>query len=31
VWADGDDTYLDYVIRGVRRAARLPERDEDGD
>ena len=27
VWADGDETYLDYVIRGVRRAARLPERD----
>ena len=29
VWAEGDETYLDYVIRGVRRAARLPERDED--
>jgi hypothetical protein len=28
VWADGDETYLDYVVRGVRRAARLPERDE---
>ena len=31
VWADGDETYLDYVVRGVRRAARLPERDEDED
>jgi hypothetical protein len=32
VWADGDETYLDYVIRGVRRAAKLPERDdENGD
>jgi len=30
VWADGDETYLDYVIRGVRRAAKLPERDDDG-
>jgi hypothetical protein len=29
VWADGDETYVDYVVRGVRRAARLPERDED--
>jgi hypothetical protein len=29
VWADGDETYLDYVVRGVRRAAKLPERDED--
>jgi hypothetical protein len=28
VWADGDETYLDYVVRGVRRAARLPERDD---
>jgi hypothetical protein len=28
VWADGDETYLDYVIRGVRRAAKLPERDD---
>jgi hypothetical protein len=28
-WADGDATYLDYVMRGVRRAAKLPERDED--
>jgi hypothetical protein len=27
VWAEGDETYLDYVIRGVRRAAKLPERD----
>jgi hypothetical protein len=25
VWADGHETYLDYIIRGVRRAARLPE------
>jgi hypothetical protein len=31
VWADGDDTYLDYVVRGVRRAAKLPERDEETD
>ena len=30
VWADGDETYLDYVVRGVRRAAKLPERDDDG-
>jgi hypothetical protein len=29
VWADGDETYLDYVIRGVRRAAKLPEHDDD--
>jgi hypothetical protein len=29
VWAEGHETYLDYVIRGVRRAAKLPERDED--
>jgi hypothetical protein len=28
VWAEGDETYLDYVIRGVRRAAKLPERDD---
>jgi hypothetical protein len=28
VWADGNETYLDYVVRGVRRAAGLPERDE---
>jgi hypothetical protein len=27
VWADGNPTYLDYVIRGVRRAAKLPEVD----
>ncbi len=27
VWGEGDDTYLDYVIRGVRRAAKLPEVD----
>jgi hypothetical protein len=27
VWAQGDETYLDYVLRGVRRAAKLPERD----
>ncbi len=25
VWADGNDTYVDYVVRGVRRAARLAE------
>jgi hypothetical protein len=31
VWADGDETYLDYVVRGVRRAAKLPERDEETD
>jgi hypothetical protein len=30
VWADGDETYLDYVLRGVRRAAKLPERDDEG-
>jgi hypothetical protein len=29
VWAEGDETYLDYVVRGVRRAAKLPERDDD--
>ena len=29
VWADGDETYLDYIVRGVRRAAKLPERDEE--
>ena len=29
VWAEGDETYVDYVIRGVRRAAKLSERDED--
>jgi hypothetical protein len=29
VWVDGDPTYLDYVMRGVRRAAKLPERDPD--
>jgi hypothetical protein len=29
VWADGEETYLDYVLRGVRRAAKLPERDEE--
>ncbi len=28
VWADGDETYLDYIVRGVRRAAKLPEHDE---
>jgi hypothetical protein len=28
-WVEGNETYLDYVIRGVRRAAKLPERDED--
>jgi hypothetical protein len=27
VWADGHDSYIDYVIRGVRRAAKLPEVD----
>jgi hypothetical protein len=27
VWAEGDEIYLDYVVRGVRRAARLPEHD----
>jgi hypothetical protein len=26
-WTDGDETYLDYVMRGVRRAAKLPEID----
>jgi hypothetical protein len=25
VWAQGNETYLDYVARGVRRAAKLPE------
>jgi hypothetical protein len=30
VWGEGDETYLDYVVRGVRRAAKLPERGEDG-
>jgi hypothetical protein len=25
VWAEGHETYLDYVIRGVRRAAKLAE------
>jgi hypothetical protein len=25
VWAQGHPTYIDYVVRGVRRAARLPE------
>jgi len=25
VWAEGNDTYIDYVVRGVRRAAGLPE------
>jgi hypothetical protein len=29
VWAEGHDVYLDYVVRGVRRAAKLPERDDD--
>lgn len=29
VWAEGDETYLDYVVRGVRRAAKLPEHDEE--
>jgi hypothetical protein len=28
VWADGHEAYVDYVVRGVRRAARLPELDE---
>jgi hypothetical protein len=27
VWADGPETYVDYLVRGVRKAARLPERD----
>lgn len=26
VWAEGHETYVDYVVRGVRRAAKLPER-----
>lgn len=30
VWVEGHETYLDYVLRGVRRAAKLPERDPDG-
>jgi hypothetical protein len=25
VWAEGDEIYVDYVVRGVRRAAKLPE------
>jgi hypothetical protein len=25
VWAQAHDTYIDYVVRGVRRAAKLPE------
>lgn len=29
VWVQGDETYVDYVVRGVRRAAKLPERDDD--
>jgi hypothetical protein len=28
VWAEGNETYVDYLIRGVRRAARLTERDD---
>jgi hypothetical protein len=28
VWAAGNETYLDYVVRGVRRAAGLPEYDD---
>jgi hypothetical protein len=28
-WAEGHPTYLDYVVRGVRRAAKLPEVDGD--
>lgn len=31
VWASGHETYVDYVLRGVRRAAKLPERDQDDD
>lgn len=27
-WAEGHPTYVDYVVRGVRRAAKLPEADE---
>ena len=27
-WAQGHETYLDYVLRGVRRAAKLPEHGE---
>jgi hypothetical protein len=26
-WVQGNETYLDYVMRGVRRAAKLPEAD----
>jgi hypothetical protein len=26
-WTEGHETYVDYVIRGVRRAAKLPETD----
>jgi hypothetical protein len=29
VWVEGNDTYLDYVVRGVRRAAKLTETDDD--
>ena len=25
VWAQGNETYVDYVVRGVRRAAKLPD------
>jgi hypothetical protein len=28
VWVEGDETYLDYVLRGVRRAAKLADPDE---
>ena len=28
-WTEGDETYVDYVLRGVRRSAKLPERDPD--
>jgi hypothetical protein len=31
VWADGHEAYIDYVLRGVRRAAGLPERDVEPD
>ncbi len=24
LWAEGNDTYMDYVLRGVRRSARIP-------
>jgi hypothetical protein len=27
VWVQGNETYVDYVMRGVRRAAKLPESD----